>query len=193
MNFLADTVAFFGDTTNAAVRRWLAAKQRADEARIREQAEAAERQADAGKWSYYSDTDPMAGRPAHTASIQSENAVDFGFPYQGSQHATLTLRNHPSYGHDVFLRLEQGQILCPSYEDCTVRVRFDDGPAERWTGVGPSDNSTTTVFIRNYSRFLQRMRNSRVVRIQIEVYQEGAPVFEFRVGGFDGARYASGS
>jgi hypothetical protein len=190
---LADTVIFFGDTTDAAVRSWLAAKRRADEERIREEAEAAERQADAAKWRYSSDTDPMASRPSRTASIDSENTVEFGFPYEGPQHATLTLRNHPSYGRDVLLRIREGQILCHSYDDCSIRVRFDDGPAERWAGVGPADNSNTTVFIRNYSRFLQRMRNAKVVRIQIPVYQEGAPTFEFRVRGFDNGRYTTGS
>jgi hypothetical protein len=190
---LADTVVFFGDTADAAIRNWLAAKRRADEARIRAEAAAAERRVDAAKWRYVSDTDPMASRPSRTASIDSENTVEFDFPYGGQQHATLTLRDHPTYGRDVIVRIREGQILCPSYDDCSIRVRFDDGPAERWTAAGPADNSTTLVFIRNYSRFLQRMRNAKVVRIQIPVYQEGAPAFEFRVGGFDQDRYANGS
>jgi hypothetical protein len=102
MNYLADTVLFFGDTADKAVRTWIAAKRRADEERGRNEAEAAERRADAAKWSYYSTTDPMASRPSRTASIQSENTVNFDFPYQGPQHAILTLRNHPSYGRDVY-------------------------------------------------------------------------------------------
>ncbi|HEY7769416.1 hypothetical protein [Longimicrobium sp.] len=87
------------------------------------------------------------------------------------------------------MQIEEGQILCPSYDDCTVRVRFDDGPSENFTAAGPADHSTTSVFIRNYSRFVQRMRSAEVVRIQIPVYQEGNPTFEFRVGGFDNSRY----
>ena len=190
---LTDTVIFFGDTADAAVRSWLAARRREDEERLRDEAKVAERSADAAKWRYASGSDPMASRPSRTASIDSENTVEFGFPYEGQQHATLTLRNHPSYGRDVILNIREGQILCSSYDDCSIRVRFDDGPAERWTGAGPADNSSTTVFIRNYSRFVQRLRNAKVVRIQIPVYQEGAPTFEFRVGGFDNERYASGS
>ena len=127
------------------------------------------------------------------ATISSENTVNFGFPYQGAQHATLVIRNHPSYGRDVLVQIEQGQILCPSYEDCTVRVRFDEGSPERWTAAGPSDNGTTTVFLRASTRFVQRMRNANVVRIAIPVYQEGEPAFEFRVGGFDNQRYTTGS
>lgn len=193
MTALADTVIFFGDTTDAAVRNWLGAKRLADEERLRKQTEAAERAADAGRWSYSSDTDPMASRPSRTASIESENTVQFGFPYEGPQKATLTLRNHPSYGRDVIVQIREGQILCPSYDDCSIRVRFDDGSVERFTAAGAADNSTNVVFIRNYSRFVQRMRNAKVVRIQIPVYQEGAPTFEFRVGGFVNERYIAGS
>jgi hypothetical protein len=109
MNYLADTVVSFGDTTDSSVRRWIAAKRGADERRVRAQAEATERQADAAKWSYYSSTDPMASRPSRAASIESENTVDFDFPYQGPQHATLTLRNHPSYGRDVIVTIREGR------------------------------------------------------------------------------------
>jgi hypothetical protein len=72
-----------------------------------------------------------------------------------------------------------------------VRVRFDESPAERWNAVGPADNSTNSVFLRNEARFLQRMRAAKVVRIQAPVYQEGEPAFEFRVEGFDEERYRS--
>jgi len=142
---------------------------------------------------YSADLDPMTGRTSRMARIESENTVEFDFPYQGAQHATLVIRNHPSFGRDVMLQIERGQILCPSYDECTVRVRFDDGSPERWMGAGPSDNSSTTVFIRGSSRFLQRMRAAKVVRIEIPVFQEGNPSFEFHVGGFDNQRYTTGS
>jgi hypothetical protein len=34
------------------------------------------------------------------------------------------------------------------------------------------------------------MRAAKIVRVQIPVYQEGQPIFEFHVGGFDYAKYA---
>lgn len=156
-------------------------------------AAASARAADAGKWSYSSDTDEMTGKTSRTASIQSENTVNFDFPYQGSQHGTLIIRNHPSYGRNAILTIEQGQILCPSYAGCTVKIRFDDGRAESWTAAGAADHSTTAVFIRSNDRFLQRMRAASVVRIQIPVYREGDPTFEFRVGGYDHDRYTRGN
>ena len=169
-----------------------AATQKAQEA---EQAQRAEAQAEAAKqllaakWSYRAEEDPMTSRKARYASIESENALTFDFPYQGEQHGQLLLRDHPSHGRDVMVLITKGQILCPSYDGCTVRVRFDEGSPQRWSASGPADNSTTVVFLRNEGGFIQKLRNSKVVRIEIPVYQEGQPMLEFQVGGFDYSRF----
>lgn len=143
----------------------------------------------AGKWRYSAVTDQMSGRPNVTASIESENTVNFGFPYDGEQRATLTLRTHPTYGRDVIFRIEQGQILCSSFDRCQLRIRFDDGAPQTWRARPPSDRSTTVVFLDSYALFLQRLRGAETVRIQPEIYQEGNPVFEFQVGGYDHQRF----
>lgn len=173
------------DTAAAVAARYAEAA----EAERQRRAEEAERQRLALKWSYSSYKDGMTGRPSRSASIRSENTVSFDFPYAGPQHGTLVLRDHPTYGRDVLLRIERGQILCRSYEDCTIRVRFDDSAPQSWRAVGPADNSTETVFLRNQARFRQRLASSDVVRVQVPVYQEGEPTFEFQVGGFDPERF----
>lgn len=141
------------------------------------------------QWIYRQSEDPMAEGKTYGASVRSKNTVNFDFPYSGSQRGTLTLRTHPRHGEDVIFSIEQGQILCRSYEDCTILVRFDNGKAQSFSAVGAADNSTETIFIRNYSRFLAGMQKASTVRIAVEVYQEGAPVFEFDVSGFDAEKY----
>lgn len=144
------------------------------------------------QWNYKQERDPMGKGTAYYAWVLSTNTVDFGFPYSGPQHGTLTLRTHPRYGKSVILHIERGQFLCTSFEDCTVLVRFDDGKASRYSAIGAADNSTETIFIRGYSRFLGHMEKSKRVRISANVYQEGAPVFEFDVTGFDAGSYKPG-
>lgn len=141
------------------------------------------------QWNYTQDEDPMAKGTAYHAIVQSTNTVEFGFPYSGPQHAMLALRTHPRHGKDVVFKIERGQILCPSYEDCTILVRFDDGKAQSYSAVGAADSSTETVFIRNYARFVSSMQKAKTVRIAVEIYQQGAPAFEFDVSGFDAAKY----
>jgi hypothetical protein len=131
----------------------------------------------------------MAKGSSFSARVQSTNTVEFGFPYTGVQHAALTLRTHSRLGKDVILNIERGQFLCRSYEDCTILVRFDDQKAQNYSAVGAPDNSTETIFIRNYSRFIGSMQKAKTVRIAAEIYQQGSPVFEFDVSGFDASKY----
>lgn len=175
--------------TSAAVHQWRDAARLVAAKQQEKERAAAEKYRLAAKWTYAIDTDPMTSRTTRHATIDSENTVDFDFPYSGPQHGRLMLRDHPSYGRDAILTIERGQFLCSSYDGCSVRVRFDDGAPERFSASEPSDNSSNVLFIRNYARFVERLSRSKTVRIQPEVYQEGAPVFEFHVSGFDQARY----
>jgi hypothetical protein len=63
----------------------------------------------------------------------------------------------------VILDIEKGQFMCSSFSGCSVSVRFDDKPPRRFTGMGPSDNSTTTLFIRNYSSFVAEARKAKII------------------------------
>lgn len=143
------------------------------------------------QWSYNQESDPMTSAVTRFAGVTSTNTVSFQPPYSGAQHATLLLREHPRHGKDVILTIDRGQILCRSYEACNVLVRFDDQKPVTYSGVGPADNSTESVFIRNYPKFIASLKKAKRVRISVNIYQEGAPVFEFDVSDFDERKYRS--
>ena len=149
------------------------------------------KQALAKRWSYSVSTDRMTDKTIRTAAIESENTVSFEFPYQGPQRGTLTLREHPTYGKDVIFTVDRGQILCNSFsDDCWVRVRFDDARAERWNAAGADSNSSEIIFIHNYASFLRRLRQARLVLIEVRFFQESPRTFGFEVGGFDFSQYS---
>lgn len=141
------------------------------------------------QWNYHANEEKMTGGTTYHASVYSTNTVNFNSPYNGEQHARLSLRTDPKYGKDIFFSIEKGQILCHSYEDCSVLVRFDNEKPTTYSGVGPADNSSETVFIRNYDRFVAKIQKAKIVRISTNIYQEGAPVFEFDVSGFNKEKY----
>lgn len=107
----------------------------------------------------------------------------------GPLYGTLLLRNDPKYGKDVIFRIEKGQILCNSYEGCNVLIRFDDEKPVTYSANPPTDNSSEVIFISNYTKFLNNLRNAKVLRISPTIYKEGSPVFEFNVSGFDIEKY----
>lgn len=141
------------------------------------------------QWSYTQGEDPMSKGTTYEASVRSSNVVEFTFPYAGPQRGTLILRTHPRWGKDVIFSIERGQLPCSSYDGCSVLVRFDDGQATRFSAAGPEDNSSETLFLRDYSTFVTRMLKAKVVRISPNVYQQGTQVFEFDVSNFDQQRY----
>ncbi len=140
------------------------------------------------KWVYFSSIDQMTSKEIKSASINSENFVNFSFPYNGNQRGKITIRNHPRHGNEVIFLIEKGQILCRNYEDCNIVVRFGDSPPVQWKAIGPSDSTTTVIFLRNQAEFRRRMQSSKEVRIQIPVFQEGNRIFTFEPSGFSNER-----
>ncbi len=141
------------------------------------------------QWNYHQSDDEMSKGIIYQAYVLSTNKVNFDFPYSGAQHGTLILRTHPRYGKDIIFKIERGQILCASYDGCTVLVRFDDEESVKYSAATASDNSTETIFIQNYSKFVGKMLKAKKVRIAANIYQENAPVFEFDVSDFDQNKY----
>jgi hypothetical protein len=145
------------------------------------------------QWSYDVSEEKMTGGKRRIASVESTNMVDFGFPYNGPQNGHLTLRTDPRHGKDVLFRIEKGQILCPSYDGCAVQVRFDDEKPSNFAASGAADHSSEVIFLNDYNRFLAKLRKAKRVRLAVNIYQQGTPVFEFDVSGFDFDKYQAKS
>jgi len=129
-------------------------------------------------WNYNESQDKMGRGTIKTASIHSINTVNFEFPYQGEQRATLQLRVHPKHGKDVIFGIEQGQFQC-GFNGCSITVRFDEGKPQNFRAAQPADNDTTTLFIKNYPSFYSAAKKSKKIYIEATFYQQGTRVFEF--------------
>lgn len=73
----------------------------------------------------------------------------------------------------------------------TLLVRFDDEKPTQYSATPPADNSSETIFISNYGKFVEKICKAKLVRISPTVYQEGLPVFEFDVHGFEQNKFKS--
>lgn len=136
-------------------------------------------QAKADQWNYSVDIDKMTGKTSNLARISSSNTLDLPFPYSGTNYGTVMVRKHPQYGLDVLVYLTKGQILCNSYNGCTVKVRFGDGAPSTFSATGPADHSSDTIFIRNAQKFIDQAKKTKNIKIQMNVYQAGGQVLEF--------------
>ena len=135
-----------------------------------------------GKWEYTDYIDEASGKTAYKASLLSENKINLSFPYQGSQNGTLSVRNHPRWGKDIYLKIKKGQILSIdgySYDNKYFLVRFDDGDVKKWNYVGSTSQSSDIIFISNEKKFLKKLTNSNKIYITINIYQDGQNTFVF--------------
>jgi hypothetical protein len=135
------------------------------------------------EWRASTYRDEASGHDGRDARIDSENVVDFRFPYAGPQRAQLQIDVHPRFGKRAILSVRRGQFIC-SVSGCSVNVRFDSGPVHSFDAIGPADHSSTALFITNHPRFLASARKAKRVYIEAVFYQEGSRTFEFSLEGF---------
>jgi hypothetical protein len=134
-------------------------------------------------WGYSTVKDEMTSAPIAYATAKSLNKENLHWPYGPGIGATLTLRKHPRHGKDVLVSIDKGQILCRSYESCTIVIRFDDRAPSKYSAIAPNDGSTTIVFIQNYTKFVAALKQSKKVLIELPLYQDGNRSWEFNVDG----------
>ena len=133
-------------------------------------------------WDFTSNTDDMDDSVNKYYSLRSDNFANFDFPYQGDSYLTITVRYMKKYGYDVLLNIDNGQMVGNEYNGTNyVRVRFDNGKAEKYYYNEPSDGSADCVFIKNASKFIKKCKTAKTIIIEQEFYQEGVHQFKFHV------------
>lgn len=130
-------------------------------------------------WLYHTQEDKMTSKPTKVAMLESTNSLSLGFPYSGKNMGTLYVRQHPKSGLNVIFTVDKGQILCRSYESCSISVRFDANQPVRMSAVGSSDNDSKVIFIENESKFIAAAKKAKKILIQVTMYQAGNQVLEF--------------
>lgn len=137
----------------------------------------------APNWSLTQYKDEMTGKYANLAHVRSSNVISLGWPYHGPQKGTLTVRKHPRWGTNVFFEIERGQLLC-RYDNCNVTVKFDDAASKRMSAAKPEDNSSTYLFINNETSFINQLRKSKRVVIEVGLFKHGNQTLVFETSGF---------
>lgn len=149
-----------------------------DSVRIKEDAERGP------KWQYLETQDEMNRGTTKTALVKSNNTLNLPFPYNGRQQGTLAIRTSPRFGKDVYIRLEQAQIILPTERE-RVLVQFDESEPVWFLVARPTDYSSNIIFIRDYRAFVRRALKSEVIRIEVTLYQSGNHTLEFAVAGLN--------
>lgn len=124
----------------------------------------------------------MRGTTTRFASIESQNQLQFNFPYNGGSTGRLTLRDK-SGDLNVMLSIDKGQFTCNPFSNNTVAVKFDSGSILRFRCTGTSDGTSNVIFLESEHRFLNGLKRSQHAIIEAEFFQAGPQQFKFNTAG----------
>jgi len=150
--------------------------------------EPTETRANTPSWRWEESVDPMTDVVSLMASLQSANPIQLDFPYEGIQHPSLRILKTSKGTLGVLLSYERGQLLCSSYSPCEISVRIDGGKATSYTATTPADGTTTLVIFRDPKRFVNSLKDAKIVKISVPVFKHGTPILEYHIEGLDFAR-----
>lgn len=135
-------------------------------------------------WEYSESVDEMTDKTNYYATIESENSVDFDFPYNGGSILTFTIRQSSQYGKEMYISISKGQFNA-GISGTKIKVRFDDEEPFSVSCNTPSDYSTDVLFLTGYDKLLKKLKNSKTMKINVEFFNEGTRTFEFDVEGLE--------
>jgi hypothetical protein len=135
-------------------------------------------------WTYSEEVDPMTDKKTEFACTTSINEVTQNFPYHET-YAQLCIRSAPRSGLNAYFQLnENGQLLC-DLEGCSLPIRFDGEKARRFPAVGPSDHSTTTLFINATSSLVAKLKKAKTTIVEIQLFENGTQDIQFDTSGLE--------
>ena len=137
------------------------------------------------KWEYGQNKDELRNATTYKAMLSSNNAVNFGFPYESS-FMYLALRKDPKYGNDVVFTVNGQFNSC--YDSCKITVKFDDNNLETYRMVGSDGGSNDTIFIesqKSMKTFVSKLKKSKKLIVEASFYDHGKEQFTFDTQGLE--------
>lgn len=122
-------------------------------------------------WEYSNTTDEM-GEKTEIARLYSSNEINLDFPYNGGSQSKLVLMKRPNGTLEILYNIDKGQINT-DYDGTYFRVKFDDQPVQKWSMSEASDNSSNNMFFNNEKSFIDKLKKSKKLVVEIPFYQNG--------------------
>ena len=135
--------------------------------------------ATAGSWEYRDPTEDEGGMGVRSATLESDDDLQFDFPHQGDDRATLAIRETRSDGPQVLFSVRNGRIICGFRGQCVVMVRFDDDRWERFSASATAETGTAALLFDDRRRFVEMAGKSRKFLVSFTLEHRGTRIMEF--------------
>lgn len=138
-----------------------------------------ESQKEETNWNYDVEEDKMRGTKDNFATTESTNTLQLGFPYNDSK-MEIILRKKDNE-NDVMLSVK-GQIVCNELsERCYVDAKFDNSEIRKFDFIKADHSLNKLVFIKNEKEFIDLLKHSKKVIIEVPLFNSGRQEYEFNI------------
>lgn len=139
------------------------------------------------KWDYPENKDRMTDDISSPAHLLSKNKVTLDFPYNKPQYGGLAIFRMPDDSLLVAFYVLDGQIACSysAYDECQLRIRFDNEDAQKWPYRKPDVSKSTSIRFESSDGLIRKLKNANKVLIEVPFYGQSSEIFEFSVSGLD--------
>lgn len=115
---------------------------------------------------------------AEYAHLLSSNRIQLKYPYSAEQQGYLSVMKTASSDIVISTGVLSGQLSCLNVP-CQVSASFDDAPAQRFAVSFPKDGAQDTVLISEPELFIEQLKHSKRLQLELEFYQDGPKQLEF--------------
>nr|WP_154926657.1 hypothetical protein [Pantoea agglomerans] len=151
--------------------------------------------ASAADWITSYNNDEMRGTAQKFIQTESDNSVEFEFPYNGGSKMAIVLRSKKTelkegqkpedlQPSEALLVVSKGQFSCNSFNDCHVSVKFDGEKIQKFSMSESGNGNSDVIFFDQSSSFIKNLSSHKKVIIEAEFYQAGAKQFKFDLEGY---------
>lgn len=147
------------------------------------------------EWTTTYKNDEMRGTARKFLQTESDNSVDFDFPYNGGAKLSIVLRSKNTELKDgqkaedlkpteALLVISKGQFICHSFSECKISAKFDNGKILKYSMTESGDGSSDVIFFDNSPMFIKNLQNHKKLIIEADFFQAGSKQFKFDLEGY---------
>jgi RNA polymerase subunit RPABC4/transcription elongation factor Spt4 len=136
------------------------------------------------RWTYDTSRDEVRNAEIKTANLLSDNQIQLSAPYDGGTKAQILIRRHPEYGVDVMIKASPSQIICDSYDGCSIDINID-GKTQKLRMLKPADYDSELLFVSNGPSLVRKLKVSKKVVLELPFYSNGNGQFQFTTLGLE--------
>lgn len=118
-----------------------------------------------------------------TATVRSTGSIRLGVPYTGDNFGHLSVRKTGDTT-DIIFSVDKGKInSSPSKPG--IKVTFDNDKTLSFSGIVTTKDRSSSILFSDSKFFLQKLKNTRKLVIEVDFYPERGKMCEFDVSGLD--------